>query len=59
MPPGPKGKKSAEENQADLSEDEDHGTNGKKPYTGRWRLFEFREGGKEKTIAPRGTLRAH
>ena len=48
MPPGPKGKKSSEENQY-LSDDGDDGTNGKKPYTGRWRLFEFREGNKEKT----------
>ena len=58
MPPGPNGKKSSEENH-DLSSDSEDGKNGKKPYNGRWRLFEFREGGKEKTIAPRGTLRAH
>ena len=42
MPPGPKGKKSSEENH-DLSSDSEGGTNGKKPYNGRWCLFEFRE----------------
>ena len=47
MPPGPKGKKSSEGNQ-DLSDDGEDGTNGKKPYNDRWRLFEFREGDKEK-----------
>ena len=59
MPPGPKGKKSSEENHDLSSDSEDGKKDSKKPYNGRWRLFEFREGGKEKTIVPQGTLRAH
>ena len=56
MPPGPKGKKSSEENH-DLSSDSEGGTNGKKPYNGKWRLFEFREGDKEKTKVVRSGTR--
>ena len=55
MPPGPKGKKSSKDHDSS-SEDSKDGKKPKKPYNGRWRLFEFREGGKEKTDVQLGEV---
>ena len=46
MPPGPKGTKSSKGHDSSSDDSED---GKKKPHTGKWRLFEFREGNREKT----------